>query len=193
MESVILQSLKKYGIKQATVNILNLIRYYLVTKETMKDICNNKSKRDKLDLVIPKESINDDLEELIVNLRNQNLQSESKLLYFLPKLSDTEQKYWLEDSDHLDEYKAFRIHQQDPDVPKEEMDRSDSKAKYCYSVGCKTTFYEDYEKVESEQFILASDAMANPLFEPMEDFETEYFAIRRKKQPFVNNSDEFKL
>ena len=58
------------------------------------------------------------------------------------------------------------------------MDRSDSKAKYCYSVGCrKTTFYDDYEKVESEQFILASDAMANPLFEPMEDFETEYFAI----------------
>ena len=191
LDSVISKCLENQTIRHATVNILSLQRLYLITKETMEEVCNNVLTTDRFGLKVTKESINDDVEKLVDDLRNHDLRTRSKLLYFLPKLSNKERKEWpMESCERQNalqvfEYKAFSRLQKDPDVPTREMILSDSNAKYCYSVGArKTDIYEDYKVVIREDpsnRVTESDMMVDPTSEPLilpgEDFEEEDFSI----------------
>lgn len=113
-------------------------------KETRDDICKNVLKKDKLGNDIGQESINDDLEGFISDLQKNSLRPDSKWLYFLPKvaargpISETSKR----------KYRDYCILKRNPDVPEEEMALSESKSKFCYSVGWrKTIIFENYEKV----------------------------------------------
>ena len=90
------------------------------------------------------ESINDDLEGFISDLRQNSLRPDSKGLHFLAKhaergpISETAKR----------QYRLFFITKKNPDVPKKEMALSESKSKYCYSMGSRRTIiFENYEKV----------------------------------------------
>ena len=93
---------------------------------------------------IGQESINDDLEGFISDLRENSLRTDSKWLHFLPKLaergpiSETAKR----------QYRHFFYTKKNPDVPKKEMALSESRSKYCYSMGSRRTIiFENYEKV----------------------------------------------
>ena len=153
LESAFLDVLKNQRIKRASLNILRLFRYYFITKETMEGICKGIIIKDKHGNDIGKESINDDSEKFIESIQQQDLKSETKLLYFLPKISDDEKKYFpTEDTFRNDYIQVNRVtaaieFSKNPDVPPEEMERSESTSKYCYSFGRrKTSIYENYQQ-----------------------------------------------
>ena len=131
-------------LRKAISTLLLKIQFKSSTKETMDDICKNVLKKDKIGNDIGQESINDDLEEFISDLRNDSLRPDSKWLYFLPKLvargpiSEIAKR----------RYRDFCILKKNPDVPEEEMALSESKSKYSYSVGWRRTrIFENYEKI----------------------------------------------
>ena len=110
----------------------------------MDDICKNVLKKDKIGNDIGQESINDDLEEFISDLRDNSLRPNSKWLYFLPKLAARGPISEIAKR----QYRDFCILEKNPDVPDEEMALSESKSKYCYSVGWRRTIiFENYEKI----------------------------------------------
>jgi len=149
LASAFLEVLKNQEIKRASLNILRLFRYYFITKETMEGICKGVDTKDKHDNDIGKQSINDDAERFIESIQQQDLKSETELLYFLPKISDGEKKYFPNDFPKyvpLNRSKEWLEFSKDPDVQPEEMKRSESRSKYCYSFGRrKTVIYENYE------------------------------------------------
>ena len=149
LASAFLEVLKNQKIKRASLNILRLFRYYFITKETMEGICKGEVTKDKHGNDIGKESINDDADRFIESIQQQDLKSETKLLYFLPKIFDDEKKYFPNDVPKyvpLNRSKEWIEFSKAPDVPPEEMKRSESRSKYCYSFGRrKTTIYKNYE------------------------------------------------
>ena len=103
----------------------------------MDDIC-------KIALNIGNESIYDDLEGFISDLRKNSLRTDSKWLHFLPKLAEIGPI----SENSKRQYRDFVFMKKNPDVPEEEMALSESKSKYCYALGSrKTIIFENYEKV----------------------------------------------
>ena len=103
----------------------------------MDDIC-------KVALGMGKESINDDLEGFISDLRKNSLRPNSKSLHFLPKLAERGPILVTAKP----QYRHFFHTKKNPDVPEEEMALSESQSKYCYSIGSRRTIiFENYKKV----------------------------------------------
>ena len=157
LQAAFSKALKNQGLKKASLNILRLLRFYLITKETMEDICKGVVTTDRHGKDIGRESINDDSNTFCEHLQKQDLKAEKKLLYFLPKISDDQKKYFpveytsLDDKDftQISRYQEFCEFSKDPDVPPGEMELSESNSKYCYSVGRrKTIIYENGTAVE---------------------------------------------
>ena len=144
------------------------IQFLSLSKEIRDDICKHILKKDKLGNDIGQESINDDLEGFINDLRKNSLRPKSKWLYFLPKIAVKDQLSEIEQR----QYRDYCILKKNPDVPVEEMALSESKSKYCYSVGWRRTIiFENYEKIipnsgrvgqkRKNQYSITSDMISN--------------------------------
>ena len=66
LESFVTKALEKLYIKSAMVTQIYMLRNFLITKETMEEICLGKSDWNGIPL---KESVNDDLETVFENLQ----------------------------------------------------------------------------------------------------------------------------
>ena len=189
LESTFSKVLKNKGIRKASLNILRLFRFYLITKETMEGICKGAVTTDRHGKDIGRESINDNSDTFCEHLQKQDVKSEKQLLYFLPKISDVEKENFLSNYTFLVDfvtigrYNEFCEFFQDPNVPPEEMELSESNSKYCYSVGRrKTVIYENGHAVEDNSQTDDSDEE----FEPASSFVDDSFEI-----PVIENMEQY--
>ena len=104
-------------------------RRYLITKEKMEDYCKGKE--------FEKESVNDDLETLFVDILLGKKPDEWVNTYFLPKLT-TEEMDLVERKDE-DFMETFHL-RTNSDVDKAEMLLSESNSKFVYGPGWRKTF-----------------------------------------------------
>ena len=125
LKSFILNGMKKYKIKKVIVQMFNVMKSRLITKEKMENICKG---NDELYNDF-KESINDDIESLFEDLRLGIEPKHYVKTYFLPKL--TKEELILVERKDENFRQTFFI-----DVPKDEMEASESDSKFnrvfCY-------------------------------------------------------------
>ena len=108
-------------------------RYNVVTKEEMLNYYKGKY-RERQNW---KKSVNDDLESYLENMKTGELYREdARFTFFLSKLTERELKL-LEDKNH--EFLAMFDAEEDPDVPKLEMAKSESTSKFAYIQGYRRT------------------------------------------------------
>lgn len=108
-------------------------RYNVVTKEEMLNYYKGKY-RERQNW---KKSVNDDLESYLENMKTGELYREdARFTFFLSKLTERELKL-LEDKNH--EFLAMFDAEEDPDVPKLEMAKSESSSKFAYIQGYRST------------------------------------------------------
>ena len=102
----------------------------------------------KVALDMGNDSINDDLEGFISDLQKNSLRPDTKWLHFFPKFAARGSNRSISEIEKR-QYRHFCIFlTENPDVSEEEMTLSESKSKYCYSVGWrKTIIFENFEKV----------------------------------------------
>ena len=154
----------------------------------MEGICKGVVTTDRHGKDIGRESINDNSETFCEHLQNQDVKSEKQLLYFLPKISDVEKDNFpnftfLLDYVKIGRYNEFCEFLQDPDVPPDEMELSESNSKYCYSVGRrKTILYENGHAVKDNSQTDYSDEE----FEPVLSFVDDSFEI-----PVIENIEQY--
>ena len=116
-------------------------------------------------------SINDDLEEFLINLQNQEeVKDERVKSFFTPKLTNEELKLVQEgNEEHLKTYWDY-YDGKNPDVDVEEMKKSDSKSKYVHghcwreTIPLRLEASENKDQTESEQDTesLSSDTETEP-------------------------------
>ena len=122
LESAFAQALKDHRIEKASLNILRLFRNYFVTKEIMEGICKGVVTQDRNGYEIGKESINDNADTFCEHLKQEAINSETKLLYFLPKISEEQKQYFPnehtfdKDFKEVFRYKEFSVFRKDPDA-----------------------------------------------------------------------------
>ena len=136
LKEMILIKMMKYGIQSLILTSLNMRRSNLVTNEKVKKAYKGELKDN---LSWEKGSINDDLEEFIINLQNQKeVKEEFVSSFFTPKLNNKEMKLIQDgNQEHLKTYE-FHDYGWNADVDVEEMKESDSKSKYVH-VNCERT------------------------------------------------------
>ena len=131
LKSIILKGMKKYNFKMVMVTNIHLRRSRLITKERMENYCKGKEFR--------KVSVNDDMESLLLDLQLGSKPDEEVLTYFLPKLTKEELKLVNNCSVHNEFWKTF-IWRDKADVNEDEMNASESKSKFVYAWGERSTF-----------------------------------------------------
>ena len=153
MVSLLKEGFKKNNIKNASISFIAMYRQHLITKEEWENIYKKKSKEDRHgdeygDSYIGEESINDDLEDIIMKIKSGMLETEWKRLYFIPMLTAEEKKLIEnEDTNYLKLYAEY-LAGNNPDVPDEEMKLSESKSKFCYSSALRVTYiFENFNLV----------------------------------------------
>ena len=132
LKEIILMKMRKYEIQSSILTMLCMVRGNLVTKETVTKAAEGKLKNE-LGWKNEKQSINDDLERLFINLQNQKeVKEELVVSFFTPKLTNEEMKLVQErNQEHLRTYLDHRLGG-NPDVDEEEMKKSDSQSKYVH-------------------------------------------------------------
>ena len=92
LEAIFLEKMRCYGIKNAILTRLGMIRLKLVTGETVKKAYQGKLKNDE-DWVNYDGSIHDDLETFFCNLQDQKtIKIERGFSFFTPQLTEEELK-----------------------------------------------------------------------------------------------------
>ena len=136
LKEMILIKMMKYGIQSLILTSLNMRRSNLVTNEKVKKAYKGELKDN---FSWEKGSINDDLEEFIINLQSQKeVKEEFVSSFFTPKLNNKEMKLIQDrNQEHLKTYE-FHDNGWNADVDEEEMKESDSKSKYVH-VNCERT------------------------------------------------------
>ena len=144
--------MKKQGIKQSMITFLQRRRWNCVTNEKNKQIYKEGGKvigRDYME-----KSIGDDLEDFLERIKNKTVQKEETgpdgygvWTFHLAMLTPNEKRK-LEIQDQ--QYKKTFLLSNNPDVPKEEMDKSDSTSKYALSYCRRNTFILSPEAQEVE-------------------------------------------
>jgi len=142
--------MRKYGIQSSILTMLNMLRYYLVTKEKVKKAYKGELKNDE-DWEDYEGSINDDLEKFFINLQNQKeVKKEGVLSFFTPKLTNEEFKLVQKgNKEHLETYAEYFVNG-NPDVDVEEMKKSDSKSKYVHGRCHRWTISLTLDEADSE-------------------------------------------
>ena len=134
--STILNAMKCHGILSSLLTMLRMTREHLITTETVKKAYVEGKIFHWDDPVV---SLNDDLENLLIEIENQNLEefkiSEEKRrgekfeIFFTPKLTNDElELVQRKDKEHFKTYSYY----ENPDVNIEEMKRSNSNSKYLF-------------------------------------------------------------
>ena len=137
----ILDGMKKYGITSVMVTTLIMMKWHLITKESMESYC--KGKEDH------KVSVNDDLESFFedIRLNKEPEYQEPVVAYFLPMLTKRELKLVAsKDSNYLATFAG-----DNPDVPKAEMEASESDSKYVHAFCRRETFTLNLTKTLKSQ------------------------------------------
>ena len=129
LRSFILKGMKKNNIKTVMVTRINMRRWNLITKERMENFCNGKE--------YEKDSVNDDLENLLNDIQLYNEPDGHVYTYFLPKL--TREELGLVERKDEDFMKTFG-EGMDADVDKAEMMLSESDSKFVRGWGRRETF-----------------------------------------------------
>ena len=132
LKEIFLTNMRNYGIQTAILTTLGMFRRKLVTKEKVKQAYEGKLKNEE-EWKHYEQSIHDDLEIFFENLQGQKeIKNEVVGSFFLPKLTEDELKLVEEKNEqHLGSYwEHYRG--RNPDVPVEEMNKSDSKSKYVH-------------------------------------------------------------
>ena len=92
LKEMILTKMRKYEIQSSILTNMEMWRLNLVTKEKVKKSYQGKLKNDEV-WEYGEVSINDDLEEFFINLRNQKeVKEEEVFSFFTPKLTNEELK-----------------------------------------------------------------------------------------------------
>ena len=133
MRSFILNGMDNYKIKRVLVTRIHMHRKRLITKEVMENFC--KGKEDSR-----KESVNDDLERLLEDIRLDKELVGLVHTYFLPKLTKEELK--LVERKDYDFMHSF-WDKMGADVDKSEMMLSESDSKFVFGYSCRTTIIEN--------------------------------------------------
>jgi len=132
LRSFILNGMKKHNIKSIMVTSIYLRRLNLITKEKMESYCKGEE-----DL---KDSVNDDLESLLENIRLGKESYEKVWTYFLPKLTEEElELVERKDTSYLQSF-GEAVFGTNPDVNETEMMLSESDSKYVYGQCLRRTF-----------------------------------------------------
>ena len=77
--------------------------------------------------------------------------SEYEVTYFIPKLTEEEKKLVEQkDESHLMTYFKHAILGENPDVPKEEMDKSESKSKFVLGSCIRNSYLLKTDEIEDE-------------------------------------------
>ena len=150
--------------------MLRMARRNLITKEKVKKAAEGKLKND-FKWRDEEGSINDDLERFFIILQNQEeVEYESVLSFFTPKLTNEELKLVQEgNEEHLNTYLDY-LNDKNPDVDVEEMKKSDSKSKYVHghcwreTIPLRLEASENKDQTESEYDTesLSSDTETEP-------------------------------
>ena len=134
------KGMRKYNVKSVTVTEIKMHRQQLITKEVAENFC--KGKELLKEFTIKKEgkmmedSVNDDLESFIEDIRlGKELDAEVKT-YFVPKLTEEEMELaGKKDKSYFETFSS-----RDPDVEETEMMFSDSDSKFAKVFCDRTTF-----------------------------------------------------
>ena len=135
LRSYIVQAMRKYDIKTVMLTIIDMWRYRLITKEKMESYCRGQEDQ--------KDSFNDDLESMFMDIRNGNKPVSETQAYFLPKL--TRQELKLVESKDKDFFKTL-MGNKFADVAESEMKLSESDSKFVRGMCERKTFIVDLDK-----------------------------------------------
>ena len=130
----------RVGLKKGMVSFLQKHRYRCVTKEKYEQLYENGG---EIDGGRTKLSLGDDLEDFLNRIKNNEIhdhelgQEDNWINTFHLSMLSPEQKRKLAISDN-DYLKTFHNH--DPDIPKTEMAKSESKSKYAFSLCRRATY-----------------------------------------------------
>ena len=146
--------MKKQGIKQSMITFLFRWRQHCVTNEKNKEIYKQGGKVIGREYV--KKSIGDDLEDFLESIKNKKVQKEvtgpdgyGVETFHLAMLTPNEKRK-LEIEDQQYKRTFYRGWGDNPDVPKFEMDKSESTSKYALSICERNTFIISSEAQEYE-------------------------------------------
>ena len=139
LRSYIVQAMRKYDIKTVMLTIIDMWRYRLITKEKMESYCRGQEDQ--------KDSFNDDLESMFMDIRNGNKPVSETQAYFLPKL--TRQELKLVESKDKDFFKTL-MGNKFADVAESEMKLSESDSKFVRGICERKTIILDTYDLEKK-------------------------------------------
>ena len=134
-------SLEKHDLRSAIITQICMLRFFLITKEKMEEICLGKSDWGGYQPgILPKESVNDDLESVFEKFQHGRELEQFADTYFLPKLTHEELELVEKtDQDYFRSFYRFK----NPDVKDEEMKSSESNSKYVFGYCGRWTYRVD--------------------------------------------------
>ena len=128
LRSIILKGMKKNNIKKVMVTRIHMWRSHLITKEEMKNFCNEKE--------YEKDSVNDDLENLLNDIQLGKKPDDYVQTYFLPELTREEMRLVeRKDNDFMSTFRRIFA-----DVDKAVMMLSESDSIFVRGYGYRQTF-----------------------------------------------------
>ena len=131
LKSMILKGMNKYKFKMVMVTTISIRKHNLITKERMENYCKGDERQ--------KVSVNDDLESLFQGLQLGFQPNERVKTYYLPKLTKKELKL-VENGTVPNEFWDTFLSGEKADVDEDEMNASESKSKFVYAYGHRSTF-----------------------------------------------------
>ena len=138
-ESAVLRCLSKKNLQYCSLTLLAMSRIHLITKEEVDRIYKGVSRYARGGLFYGHESLNDDIEEFSDSLTKCSIRNETKELYFLPKCKKSHSEGISTDTKRLKLYYDFNFFGKNPDVPKELMELSLVKSRYCFALASRQT------------------------------------------------------
>ena len=136
LRSFILERMKKYKIQSVMMPSLDMWRQKMITKERMEHTCQPCQACQGKEDVDRKDSVNDDLESFLEDLRRGKEPDETVSTYFLPKL--TEEELELVERKDRSFLRTFELRK--PRVKKAESRLSESDSRFVYGLSWRKTF-----------------------------------------------------
>ena len=127
--SIILKGMEKYKIESVMVTTLDMWRWNLITKEKMMDFCKGEEHA--------KESVNDDLESMVEDIRLGKKRNDAVITYFFPEL--TEEELNLVEEEDNDFMYTFEK-REDYEYIKYKMEESESDSLFVFGACLRNTF-----------------------------------------------------
>ena len=153
LHSLVLEQLKKHAIESAMITHLFMYKNYLMTKERMEKFFDLKRYTGEYDWV-PRESINDNLENFVEELCHRKEQEHSSQPYFVSKLTKEEMKLVENKNKEYTEtyFRGSFGSDLSLDISAEEIKLSESKSKYVNAQCYRTTLIVKNYELSKDDF-----------------------------------------